>query len=118
MDDVRETLDRRIQESLENLNDRTRLSGSDRSEMVKEVATLYNLRLEEMKLEQKKDAESFARKYKLGLETASIVIPSATVLYSVIKGFQFEKEGTIVSSTMRRVLNYVKPDRIVKFLRF
>lgn len=68
-----------------------------------------NLRTEEMEIkakEQKKD-----RIVKIALETAGIVVP--VIFYGIWmkKGFMFEKDGTITSSTFKGLIRFFKPTK-------
>lgn len=116
MDDVQKALDKELMERFKEVNTYAP-EYPERKAMTEDLVKLYQLRIEEKKVDQQIESTRFARKFKLGLETASVVIPSATVIYSVVKGFEFEKTGSIVSSTMRRVLGYVKPDKIARIFR-
>lgn len=117
MDDVQKALDKELMDRFEEVNSYAP-EYPQRKTMTDDLVKLYQLRIEEKKVDQDIESARFARKFKLGLETASIVIPSATVIYSVVKGFKFEETGSIVSNTMRRVLGYIKPDKIIKMIRF
>lgn len=117
MDDVQKALDKELMDRFKEVNSYAP-EYPQRKTMTDDLVKLYQLRIEEKKVDQDIESARFARKFKLGLETASIVIPSATVIYSVVKGFKFEETGSIVSNTMRRVLGYIKPDKIIKMIRF
>ena len=117
MDDVAETLDEQIGNDLAELAD-TKLGSDERDRMTKQLNELYRLRLEEKKIESDKETRNWARKLKLGLEAAGLVIPNAIYLATFLMGLNFEKTGVIKSSTVRKVLNHARPAKLTKLFKW
>lgn len=116
MDDIREKLDKEIEARLDKLS--TMDNKVEREEEISQIVDLYKLRLDDKKLDNEKDVQTFGRKFKLALETAGLVVPNGILIFSIAKGFLFEKEGVFVrSDTLRRLLGSVKPSRFVKMFR-
>ena len=116
MDDITETLNDRIRKGLEEV-DRTKIGTEERKSAVNNVVDLYRLRLEEEKILSDREDRFYARKFKLGLQTASVAVPNAIVLGTVLLGFHFEKTGVLKSRTMQKVLGWVKPSNLVKLFK-
>lgn len=116
MDDITETLNDRIRKGLEEV-EKTKIGTEERKCAVNNVVDLYRLRLEEEKIDSERDDKLYARKYKLGLQTASVAVPNAIALGTVLLGFHFEKTGVLKSRTMQKVLGWVKPSNLVKLFR-
>ena len=65
------------------------------------------MRLKEAQLvEQKKD-----RYFRLGLETAGLVLPLIFYGIWMRKGFKFEETGTFTSTTFRGLFNRFRPTK-------
>ena len=116
MDDITETLNDRIRKGLEEV-DRTKIGTEERKSAVNNVVDLYRLRLEEEKILSDREDRLYARKFKLGLQAASVAVPNAIALGTVLLGFHFEKTGVLKSRTMQKVLGWVKPSNLVKLFK-
>lgn len=116
MDDIIENLNDRIREGLIEIT-YCEPDSEDRRKAISNVVDLYRLRLEEKKIDLDKEDKLYARKFKLGLQTAGLVVPNAIVLISVLMGYNFEKTGVLKSRTMQKALGWVKPTNLVRMLK-
>lgn len=127
MDNISKTLDSQIETDLQVLS-KTTLGDDKREEMIDQIDDLYRLRLQEKELDiskekleleqikfmQEKINQDDSRSFKKILDVAGLAIPNAIVLYSVVKGFKFEATGVFSSGTARRVLGWIRPEKILR----
>lgn len=116
MDDITETLDDRIRTGLEEIS-KNKIGSEQCERAINQVVDLYRLRLEEQKIESEREDKKYARKFKLGLQTAGIIVPNAIALGTVLMGFNFEKTGVLKSRTMQKVLGWVKPGNLIRLFK-
>ena len=116
MDDITETLDDRIRTVLEEIS-KNKIGSEQCERAINQVVDLYRLRLEEQKIESEREDKNYARKFKLGLQTAGLIVPNAIALGTVLMGFNFEKTGVLKSRTMQKVLGWVKPGNLVRLFK-
>lgn len=101
----------------------------EKSTAIDDLAKLYRLRIEETKNEwdfnEKYDARESDnilkndqleeqvkdRYFRLGLETAGIVLPLIFYAAWMKRGFRFEETGTYTSTTFRGLFNRFKPTK-------
>lgn len=116
MDNIQKTLDDQIEADLQSLS-KTKLGGDDRKAATDQVARLYQLRLDEKKLEHEHEVQTFGRAIKLVLEGAGIIVPNGVALYSVWKSMKIEAEGVIKTDTARRALSWIRPVKFMKLFK-
>ena len=100
-DNVKELLDKRIEEALGELG--TREPASDEyGKVADNVVKLYKLRNDDQKVE---------RYVKLGVEIAGIVLPLMFYGRWMKKGFEFEQTGKFASDTFRGLFMRFRPTK-------
>lgn len=132
---IENMLDDAIIQALEDLEDLEK--GSENyAKAVENVVKLYKLRLEEAKskheaeqqlaaaereaanrereaqLKERQLAEQVKDRYfKLGVDTAGILLPLAFYAVWMRRGFKFEESGTFTSTTFRGLFNRFRPTK-------
>jgi len=82
-------------------------SGKEKSTAIEDLVKLYKLRIEETRNE----SDIQFKKYQLGVEIASIVLPLIFYGIWMRKGFKFEETGTFTSTTFRGLFNRFRPTK-------
>ena len=119
---IKELLDEEIRSQIIDLA--SFKSGSkEKADAIDDLATLYKLRIEEVKaemdLDDKVDARDSEDRYRqeqlkertkdryinLGIDAAGIVLPLIFNCVWMSKGFEFEKTGTFTSTTFRNLFS-------------
>lgn len=119
---IKELLDEEIRSQIIDLA--SLKSGSkEKADAIDDLATLYKLRIEEVKaemdLDDKVDARDSEDRYRqeqlkertkdryinLGIAAAGIVLPLIFNCVWMSKGFEFEKTGTFTSTTFRNLFS-------------
>ena len=119
---IKELLDEEIRSQIIDLA--SFKSGSkEKADAIDDLATLYKLRIEEVKaemdLDDKVDARDSEDRYRqeqlkertkdryinLGIAAAGIVLPLIFNCVRMSKGFEFEKTGTFTSTTFRNLFS-------------
>lgn len=134
-EEIKELLDEEIKSRIENLG--TASPGTDEdNDAVSNLNTLYKLRLEEKKIdadvddknarrvqeneknerefdlkEQQADEEKKQTIVKLVLGTCEIVVPLIFSAHWLKRGFKFEEDGILTSTTMRGLFNGIFPKK-------
>lgn len=134
-EEIKELLDEEIKSRIENLE--TVSPGTDEdNDAVSNLNTLYKLRLEEKKIdadvddknarrvqeneknerefdlkEQQADGEKKQTIVKLVLGTCEIVVPLIFSAHWLKRGFKFEEDGILTSTTMRGLFNGIFPKK-------
>lgn len=116
MDDISEALDQQISNDLAKMAEHDPGS-EERKKIQNQVSELYKLRIEERKHEADIESQNWARGVKLALEAAGLVVPNGVLVWSVVKCLKFESEGIVKAGVTRRVLNMIKPGRLLKLIR-
>ena len=132
-EEIKETLDGKIQSELENL---PLLDEEGAGKVVNNLETLYKLRLEEKKLEleendrysrrvleeEKNDRELKIKEeqlavdkrnswIKLGLGIFEVGVPLTVYAHFVKRGFKFEETGTFCSKTFMDLFKKISPKK-------
>jgi len=108
-----------IEAQLEGLNSMD-ICGEQRSKVIEDLATLYNLKIEEIKAQTEHDEKIKLgqdqldeqvkdRYFRTALEAAGIVLPLIFYAVWMKRGFKFEETGTYTSTTFRGLFNRFKP---------
>lgn len=98
-DNVKELLDKRIEEALGELGTHEPTS-DEYGKVADNVVKLYKLRNDDQKIE---------RYVKLGVEIAGIVLPLMFYGLWMKKGFEFEQTGKFASDTFRGLFMRFRP---------
>ena len=128
MDEIRDLLGEEIKEEIQNLS--TLEPGSkEKSTAIEDLATLYRLRIEELKNDGDLNEKYYSREcegqlkkdqlseqvkdryFRLGVEAAGIVLPLIFYAAWMKRGFKFEENGTFTSTTFRGLFNRFKPTK-------
>lgn len=114
MDKITEALDKQIEEDLNEIAQMT-VDSEIREKATSNFRQLYQLRLEEQRLQQQREQAEWGRKIQLGLDVVGMVLPSGITLFSLMKVLQFEKTGEIITSDAgRKVLGWIRPEKIIR----
>lgn len=134
-EEIKELLDEEIKSRIENLEIVSPGTDED-NDAVSNLNTLYKLRLEEKKIdadvddknarrvqeneknerefdlkEQQADEEKKQTIVKLVLGTCEIVVPLIFSAHWLKRGFKFEEDGILTSTTMRGLFNGIFPKK-------
>lgn len=116
MDEIERALDERIMKDLKALNEKD-FKPEERKEAIEQLSKIYRLRLDEKQIDNENESRNWGRKLKMGLEVAGIAIPNGVVVWSIIKTFQEDAKGIIPSQTTRRVIGWIKPQKLLKIFK-
>lgn len=105
MAEIKKLLDDAIETEINNLNSAS--NKDEKSEVIKNLAALYKLRIEAFQL----DENTLDRYAKIGIAAAELVLP--LIFYGVwmSRGLRFEETGTFTSQTFKNLFNRFKPTR-------
>lgn len=105
MAEIKKLLDDAIETEINNLNSAS--NKDEKSEVIKNLAALYKLRIEAFQL----DENTLDRYAKIGIAAAELVLP--LIFYGVwmSRGLRFEETGTFTSQTFKNLFTRFKPTR-------
>lgn len=105
MAEIKKLLDDAIETEINNLNSAS--NKDEKSEVIKNLAALHKLRIEEIKTE----TEIEDRYAKIGIAAAELVLPLMFYGVWMSRGLRFEETGTFTSQTFKNLFNRFKPTR-------
>lgn len=117
MDEIRTSLDKQIANDLEEIS-KKKAGDESRSEAINQVMDLHRMRMDELKLEKDIEIQEADRRIQTKLNIAGLVVPNGILLASLIGGFIIETNGVISGKTFERVLRFIKPEKMIKFIKF
>ena len=79
---------------------------------IDEALELKKIELEKEKLELDKK-KAFWDKVKMGVEASTVICVMIWTSHETSKGYEFEKTGTVVSGTLKRILNGMKTPKVL-----
>ena len=100
MAEIKKLLDDAIETEINNLNSAS--DKDEKSEVIKNLATLKAFQLDENKLD---------RYAKIGIAAAELVLPLMFYGVWMSRGLRFEETGTFTSQTFKNLFNRFKPTR-------
>jgi len=121
---IKNLLEEEIKSEINNLS--TLNSGSkEKSAAIDDLANLYRLNIEEIKneleLDEKREKRIMEkdqfieqvkdRYFRLGIETAGIILPLIFYAIWMRRGFKFEETGTYTSTTFKGLFNRFRPTK-------
>lgn len=113
MAEIKKLLDDAIETEINNLNSAS--DKDEKSEVIKNLAALHKLRIEEIKTETEKafqlDENTLDRYAKIGIAAAELVLPLMFYGVWMNRGLRFEETGTFTSQTFKNLFNRFKPTR-------
>ena len=124
MAEIKKLLDDAIETEINNLNSAS--DTDEKSEVIKNLAALHKLRIEEIKteteIEEKSerramdkafqlDENTLDRYVKVGIAAAELVLPLMFYGVWMSRGLRFEETGTFTSQTFKNLFNRFKPTR-------
>ena len=123
MAEIKKLLDDAIKTEINNLNSAS--DKDEKSEVIKNLAALHKLRIEEIKteteIEEKSerramdkaahDENTLDRYAKIGIAAAELVLPLMFYGVWMSRGLRFEETGTFTSQTFKNLFNRFKPTR-------
>ena len=123
MAEIKKLLDDAIETEIKNLNSAS--NKDEKSEVIKNLAALHKLRIEEIKteteIEEKSerramkafqlDENTLDRYAKIGIAAAELVLPLMFYGVWMRRGLRFEETGTFTSQTFKNLFNRFKPTR-------
>lgn len=116
-ENIRDLLNEEISSEIKNLSS-FRPGSEEQTAAVENLAKLYELRIEETKVELdfKENCERLMdqvwdRYLKLGIEVAGLILPLIFYAHWMRKGFKFEETGTFTSTTFRGLFNRFRPTK-------
>ena len=128
MAEIKKLLDDAIETEINNLNSAS--NKDEKSEVIKNLAALHKLRIEEIKteteIEEKSerramdkatlkafqlDENTLDRYAKIGIAAAELVLPLMFYGIWMSRGLRFEETGTFTSQTFKNLFNRFKPTR-------
>ena len=134
MAEIKELLDDAIETEINNLNSAS--DTDEKSEVIKNLAALHKLRIEEIKTETEIEERSerrimdkenhendtnlkevqihentLDRYVKVGIAAAELVLPLMFYGVWMSRGLRFEETGTFTSQTFKNLFNRFKPTR-------
>ena len=105
MAEIKKLLDDAIETEINNLNSAS--DKDEKSEVIKNLAALHKLRIEEIKTE----TETLDLYAKIGIAAAELVLPLMFYGVWMSRGLRFEETGTFTSQTFKNLFNRFKPTR-------
>lgn len=109
MAEIKKLLDDAIETEINNLNSAS--DEDEKSEVIKNLAALHKLRIEEIKTETEIEEKSLDRYAKIGIAAAELVLPLMFYGVWMRRGLRFEETGTFTSQTFKNLFNRFKPTR-------
>lgn len=116
MGEIKTMLDEQIKHDLEEIS-KQKVGDEKRQNAIDQVNDLHRMRIDELKLEQESEARERERKTKTKLDVAGLIVPNALLGTSLVMGFIIEKYGVISGKTFERVLRFIKPEKLIRFLK-
>ena len=116
MDEIKKSLDEQISKDLEVIA-KQKPGDESRKEAIDQLRELHRMRIEEEELERESKARDEDREIQTKLNVAGLVVPNTILLGSLITGFIIETNGVISGKTFERILRFIKPGRLIKFLK-
>ena len=105
MAEIKKLLDDAIETEINNLNSAS--DKDEKSEVIKNLAALYKLRIEEIKTKTEIEEKSERR----AIAAAELVLPLMFYGVWMRRGLRFEETGTFTSQTFKNLFNRFKPTR-------
>ena len=132
-DEIKKELEKEILKEIQDLS-ALELGSKEKDSAIENLATLYKLNIEEVKIEHEAMEKAFDRRsadetsvrdlelkqrtldesikdryFKLGLDVAGLIVP--IIFYGIWmgRGLKFEETGTFTSTTFRGLFNRFKP---------
>ena len=112
MAEIKKLLDDAIKTEINNLNSAS--DKDEKSEVIKNLAALHKLRIEEEDATLKAfqlDENTLDRYVKIGIAAAELVLPLMFYGVWMRRGLRFEETGTFTSQTFKNLFNRFKPTR-------
>lgn len=109
MAEIKKLLDDAIETEINNLNSAS--DTDEKSEVIKNLAALHKLRIEEIKTETELDENTLDRYAKIGIAAAELVLPLMFYGVWMRRGLRFEETGTFTSQTFKNLFNRFKPTK-------
>lgn len=109
MAEIKKLLDDAIETEINNLNSAS--DADEKSEVIKNLAALHKLRIEEIKTETEIEENTLDRYVKVGIAAAELVLPLMFYGVWMSRGLRFEETGTFTSQTFKNLFNRFKPTR-------